>query len=899
MYINRLHLKAFGKFINRKIDLQKGLNIFYGENEAGKSTIHNFIESVMYNFDEDKKGQDLKEKYRPWESDIYKGSIDITSEEDRIYSIGRDFLTDSKEITKRFIDEEGNQIYESMNIKNPGEYFFNMNKASYINTVSIKQLGNKTDDNLLIELKNKIINLSNSRDEDICIERLLLELDKIKEQSGSEDDSKTLLGQCVERLKELENEKRFAKSRKNEVVYLSMEKKKMLSKAQNVQDRIDKLKDQRNTYTLYLQKERFLKAEKINNEICQVEEELRSYNMQTIKSISESSYMELDEINKNIISMTEQRNKVENENIEKLGYIEKLQNDIANKINKDFSIEKINKMYDNYKSNNYDIKDIHSKISDCEKSISHINIKDLDLFLAQYNKIEKNNLEVQLLKIDANTNSKNKLLSYRKIQKIKRFIFLLMFLISFVVVLASTYGGYIGDVYMYVGLISIFPCIYFLIQSNKKKNMIRELSKEISFIENNESKWTKISEVLIEENEDILERLDCLSSNALKEKYKEIINLKSLYEQKSNLIKEYKEKVEAKEEFNIDIESKILLYLDPLDITYISDENIKIINDAFSRKDKIQLEIEHEKELLNEINQYLNKLNKEIQFEEKRFDIILKANNVESMEEFRKLVEYKENYFSVKNKKQLLEDQLDEILETYKYEELKEQTKNINLDEKETDFIDLKECDSKVIKLYDEKSTINENMNNIDREIEKIENEGRNIAEIIEEIEFYEHKKLMIIEKIKIAELTTKKIIDASDSIKGDFMPLLRKSISDNFEYLTGGKYKEVVIADNMDIYVLEGIEKKKVELENLSGGTLDQFHLSLRMGLSNILSENRNIPIIFDDSFVQYDEQRLKNSIEILGKESERRQIVLFTCQEREVEYAKQSNIKFNFIKL
>jgi uncharacterized protein YhaN len=131
-------------------------------------------------------------------------------------------------------------------------------------------------------------------------------------------------------------------------------------------------------------------------------------------------------------------------------------------------------------------------------------------------------------------------------------------------------------------------------------------------------------------------------------------------------------------------------------------------------------------------------------------------------------------------------------------------------------------------------------------------------------------------------------------------MPLLRKSISDNFAYLTNGKYSAVNIDENMNITVVEEADRNRnIDIESLSGGTLDQLYLSLRISLSNILSGNQNIPVILDDSFVQYDSNRLKKSIEMLGRESERRQIILFTCQEREIEAAKQLNVKFNLIKL
>ena len=165
---------------------------------------------------------------------------------------------------------------------------------------------------------------------------------------------------------------------------------------------------------------------------------------------------------------------------------------------------------------------------------------------------------------------------------------------------------------------------------------------------------------------------------------------------------------------------------------------------------------------------------------------------------------------------------------------------------------------------------------------------------------FYEDKISIFKNKIKISEIAAEKITKISDSIKGDFMPLLRKSISDNFAYLTGGKYYNVDIDEDMNITVMSGEENdRKIELENLSGGTLDQLYLSLRIALSNILSGNQNIPLILDDSFVQYDSKRLRKSLEMLSRESERRQVILFTCQEREAELSKQMNIKFNYIKL
>ena len=48
MKIRELGLKHFGKFSDRTIQIEDGINILYGENESGKSTLHTFIKSMFF-----------------------------------------------------------------------------------------------------------------------------------------------------------------------------------------------------------------------------------------------------------------------------------------------------------------------------------------------------------------------------------------------------------------------------------------------------------------------------------------------------------------------------------------------------------------------------------------------------------------------------------------------------------------------------------------------------------------------------------------------------------------------------------------------------------------------------------------------------------------------------------
>ena len=86
----------------------------------------------------------------------------------------------------------------------------------------------------------------------------------------------------------------------------------------------------------------------------------------------------------------------------------------------------------------------------------------------------------------------------------------------------------------------------------------------------------------------------------------------------------------------------------------------------------------------------------------------------------------------------------------------------------------------------------------------------------------------------------------------------------------------------------------------SLSEGTADQIYLALRLAMSSlILSGDEPAPIILDDTLVNFDNNRMAHAIRLLRKMSDTRQIILFTCHDREIEFAsrypKVNTIVFN----
>lgn len=908
MFINKLHLRAFGKFTSKRLYLENKLNIIYGENEAGKSTIHNFIESVLYGFDEDEEGQLKHNKYKPWNSNLYKGTIAMRDLRGERFLISKDFLLGTTEVYKKSNDES--EIHED-DIKSPGEHFFNMSKISYSNTVSVRQLGNKTEKELVEELKNKIINLSKTRDESISIDRILQRLSNIKDEAGDENNDKTLLGQYSLRLSELKGARENSLNANRQVMFLAMEKKKVSGKIQELNLRIGELNKELLEYELSIEKDKFLKAEPIQKELDEINDKLNDFSEDNIQKYSDSDYRDATNIEGALNSMYSQRRNLQNQLEEKDEELNDLLSDNSNKITEQFNIDKLNNDYNKHISNITKINDLKIKINLGKQGISKINIDEINSFLNSYKIIEEIDRKVEITNVFLDNKNYENMKRYKS-SRIGNVVLLLLFA-------ATLIGGVWWSSFQYYDIIKDFIDQIYIMQESVNitagvvttlivlitaiilkpiTNKIKSAKNEIDSMECEYADNTISLDKLNRERQETISNTGCQSFDDIVEKFNKLSTEKSMYEEKSKLINYDEDSLNLLENENDDLRSNILKMLSVLEMQEINAQNIKIINDAYLRKDVVKDEIVNLKNIIEQLKQRMFKLEKEISFEEKRLEMILSSNGMDDLESFKKAVQYNEKYIELINNKDYKNNILHKIIGDESFDALQSKLKNVNY--YEVKKLDKQEHQLSIFKLNDEKTKLIEGIDNILKEIDEIESSTRNLAEIEEEIDFYENKIKSFKRKIKVAEIAADKIVKISDSIKGDFMPLLRKSISDNFAYLTGGKYCEVVIDEDMNITVLEEDNKqRKIELDSLSGGTLDQLYLSLRVGLGNIISGNQNIPLIFDDSFVQYDSKRLRNSIEMLVKESERRQIILFTCQEREAELAKHMNIKFNFVKL
>ncbi|WP_313130310.1 ATP-binding protein [Anaerocolumna sp.] len=210
MEIKELRLIHFGKFHNKTIALKSGINLIYGENEAGKSTMHTFIRGMLFGIEKQRgraSKDDIYLKYQPWDMPgAYSGSMDI-EKADKAYRIIRNFEKNTKSCTIMDI-ATGREI--NLKQEELPEFYGGLTESGYRNTISIEQLKAKTDQELEEEVRNYLANLSMSKSNEVDVTRAqsLLQ-EKRKELENLQLDKKIRgireeLEECLEKENKIE-----------------------------------------------------------------------------------------------------------------------------------------------------------------------------------------------------------------------------------------------------------------------------------------------------------------------------------------------------------------------------------------------------------------------------------------------------------------------------------------------------------------------------------------------------------------------------------------------------------------------------------------------------------------------------------------------------------------------
>jgi len=234
----------------------------------------------------------------------------------------------------------------------------------------------------------------------------------------------------------------------------------------------------------------------------------------------------------------------------------------------------------------------------------------------------------------------------------------------------------------------------------------------------------------------------------------------------------------------------------------------------------------------------------------------------------------------IKRKKDNLEKEKEEIKNKY----------NIELYDIENSKNDLEEITSRIneekIKLntleVEEKSIVNKL-----EDLIKLEEEFATIHEHLKEIEQKNYE-------INLAKDFLEK---AYEKMKKNITPKFTFNLSENIKNITNGKYTNINVNDENGL-IVEIQNGEYIPAERLSIGTIDQLYLSLRISMIEEISKEK-MPIILDEAFAYFDDERLENILKYLTQKYKQHQLIIFTCTNREKNILDKLNCIYNSVEL
>lgn len=901
MIIKSINIIAFGGLKDKVINLNSGINIIYGENEAGKSTIQAFIKIWLYGMS-NYKGKDYKQnerlKYMPITGETISGELCVEFRNHE-YIIRRTFGKSKKEDTSYIIDAISGEEISHISKEEPGKYFFNINRATFVNTLFIGQLGVEVRKDKEEEIIDKISNSIGMEEGQVSADVAILKLNKYKKTISNIRKNGTL-DLLNEKYSNLLSERYEAYNLSNH----NLENEELLI---NLNDEKNNLNNEINNLDIY---KKFLKKTKLQKEYQEITEyfkkkqelknkekyinKLLTYNNEEINygfinELREEyalylSILDTSKEEKDRIRIKEEKINLLKSPLDKYDYVEQLPKNILNileklKIRREVLKEKV---------------DINKSI---ENEIEFLNLKQQEAKDIIGNSVSISKFREEIGTLLNTYEEKLKELKYlvednTELRKNNIFYLSLLVISIMSIIFAILLKNKILSIIMLIiffGTISILLINIYVNKRFKNHNKkVEVIKRNINQIENDLNYYCK--ELQIND-------------------YKELFKKLKIYDDYRKLEVKINEKIKDK------LLQKKLLDLDKAINEY------EIINKDINRYLTIS-RVDNLEKLINDVNKYeesykgldileiemknlkigLERIIEQLEIREQKIKAKLKIIGFENID----LLEVEDILNELEEKLKLREEinkSLASVEETYS---VLTKGKNIDLIKKElADVININfkysyENEEEIDSVIKQK---NLRLLNVEKKIKDVENEIKNrfngkrtIPDIEEEIKFVEGKIIKNEKQFEATKIALNVLEESYQEIRKSFGPTLNKNVIDSFSKFTDGKYNDVMVADNYEMKVRN--KNNIFQAETLSNGANDQLNLSLRLAFIEMIFKSKEISIYLDDAFVQYDDKRTERTIKHLVSENFK-QCIIFTCQNREENIVRKGNIKYKYIKL
>ena len=178
-----------------------------------------------------------------------------------------------------------------------------------------------------------------------------------------------------------------------------------------------------------------------------------------------------------------------------------------------------------------------------------------------------------------------------------------------------------------------------------------------------------------------------------------------------------------------------------------------------------------------------------------------------------------------------------------------------------------------------------------------MQEELNGISKIQEKLDSLEEEREGLVSLNNSYNLAKEGLENAYENIRNSLSPEFTDKLNQIISRISNEKYKDVNFTD-LDGLIVQIEDGRFMPVERLSQGTIDQMYLSLRLASIDIMT-NEKMPIILDETFAFFDDDRLRNILSFINQEYQDKQIIIFTCTRREIDILNSMNIEYNCIDL
>ena len=919
MIIKKLNIISFGKFKNKTIELKHGINIIYGKNEAGKSTIQGFIKAMFYGMNSQKKSirENERKRYMPWSGEKMQGELIYEETDGNEYIIRRSFGNTRKEDQGEIIHCITGEKIRAINVIEPGKEILGLNEEGFNKTLFIKQLGLEIKRGKGDEILEKLTNLVEVEGEEGSYEKAIKVLEEAKRFITTPRKTGKLDGLKLE-LEELNREYSDSVRLSKEGIEEQLELNKLQEKKIELGAHINKLElYKKHIKRIKLHKEykeilEYLKkSDELNREKEKVEEDLLSdkgiIDKNFIDSIKEEyrGYNQLKDI---YLEREESRNQAEEslkskkEEFYKYEKFNNLDEEVERKVIS-LCLEK-----KNIEERIKEVQDIEKELSTLECNLKTLKDKYevLEPILDFRGRIEgifydyENKLKELKYKMD-NTHIDYKLIDEKHVyekNKRKNLIFSICSFITipfiFAIKFLKAYEGYLIFPFIFV---LMCLTLFFVKRERKNSKALSNIHKEIL----KDKEVLSLNETIASIEKDLEQYYKTSGAKDYKDFLIKLRNLEDIKENIDKLKVKIEEKLIQKENYQPEVLKENLQNINKY-LQFILEHTESQDIEEFLMKNKEFKLLNNQIVILNsELNNILKSIdhiNEEIEIKERNIKEkimrVSKGNiSIEVVsEEIERLEEKLKEKQDIENRLKNIDSSYRLLLKDRDLEKMREEIGDILKEDIEENFKDEEMLDEALKEKNKELLNTEKSLKDVENSIENKFIGKRRITDIEENMESVKNEINELEYRLQCINIAYETLIECFKELQRDFGPLLNNKVSKILCSITMNNYNEVKVSEEYSIKLRDNNENTIIDAEYLSNGTLDQIYFALRMAFVDLIfNQDESVPIFLDEAFMQYDDDRLMKVLDYIQSIESNRQIIIFTCQRREIDIIKQNS--------